>query len=467
MFKKDHIIFYSLVITTVSILLYFGYHNEISEGGPDNIWHFYFSKYAIKYPDFFLHHWGKPVFIALTTGFAQFGFYGMKIFNILCGLASTIFVYKTLSHLNIKQPWIAAPILLFTPLYFIVLQSSLTEPLFSLILIISVYLFFTDRNILACILLSFLPFSRSEGMFMILCYAVYLIIIHKWKLLPLLSIGFVFYSSLGYFMGHDFLWYFTENPYNLNSPYGHGHFLDILKRYDNIWGLPFLIILSISTIGIIVLYFKQKQYIFWKSINETSKVLYLVVIPSLVFLFFHLYVWHFGLCGSAGLERVLASVIPLFALSTVWFINKTLYDYMSNTAVLSLIGVFLFFHIQTPFKNFSYPLMSWGAERCELDAAKWFETIVPEKCVIYYAHPSIIFNLERDPFDKNLNREEYAFNKDCSGNETLPTFFFWDSMFSENPCGITPNDVLKCGYREIKSFDDGGSFKLIVFEKIR
>ncbi len=467
MFKSKHIIFYPILFISVSILLYFSYYNEISEGGPDNVWHYYFSKYAIKYPDFFIHHWGKPVFIALSTWFAQFGFYGMKVFNVICGLLSTLFIYKTLLHLNVKLSWVAAPLILFTPLYFIVLQSSLTEPLFSLILCCCVYLFFTNRDTLACIILSFLPFSRSEGMFMILFYAVYLLISKKWKLLPLLSIGFLFYSIIGYLMGHPFLWYFVENPYNMNSPYGHGHFLDILKRYENIWGLPFLIINCLSILGVLFFYFKEKQYLFWSRINDTSKITYLVAIPSVAYLTFHLYVWHFGLCGSAGLERVLASIMPLFALLTIWLVDRVLFANLSTRITVGLTLVFLFFHIQTPFKNFSYPLKAWGAERCELDAAIWFKTIMPENCVLYYAHPNIVFNLNRDPFDKNLNREQFAFNKDCSENETLPIYFFWDSMFSENTCGIKPEDVLKCNYKEIKEFDDGGSFKLIVFEKIR
>ena len=113
---KSHFFFIILLILSAGILIYFSYYNEFCEGGPDNTWHYYFSKYALTYPDFFLHHWGKPLFILLSTWFAQFGFFGIKIFNVLCGILSTIVAYKILSHLKVSFKWIIAPLLLFSPL---------------------------------------------------------------------------------------------------------------------------------------------------------------------------------------------------------------------------------------------------------------------------------------------------------------------------------------------------------------
>ena len=167
---KTHWLIILLLIISTSILSYFSYYNEMCEGGADNIWHYYFSKYALIYPDFFLHHWGKPLFILLSTWFAQFGFFGVKFFNILCGILSTIIAYKILKHLNVSFKWIIVPLLLFSPLYFIVLQSALTEPLFSLILITCIYLYFKDKYLFATILISFILFSRSEGFFILICF---------------------------------------------------------------------------------------------------------------------------------------------------------------------------------------------------------------------------------------------------------------------------------------------------------
>ncbi|MDF2450125.1 MAG: hypothetical protein K0R26_2629 [Bacteroidota bacterium] len=464
-FIKKHSLFAFLSIGIVLMLLYYSYYNEICEGGADNVWHYYFSKYALKYPDLFLHHWGKPLFILLSTGFAQFGFYGIKIFNILCGILAAIMVYKCLLYLNIKYAWLSIIVLIFSPIYFITLQSALTEPLFSLILITVAYLYLKGNPLMATCLLSFIIFSRSEGMFILLCYGVYLIISKQWKYLPLLGLGFVLYSIVGYIMGHNFFWYFTENPYQVLSPYGHGHFLDILKRYENIWGLPFLIIFCFGGLILFYYFIKEAQYIFWQKMNQTSKIFYLFFIPSMIFLIFHLYVWHYGLCGSAGLERVLASVFPCYVVVALWACDKVVFSIRSKYISIFLISLFSFFHIQAPFKNMGYPLKAWGAEKCEIDAAEWFKTIMPEKYVIYYAHPSIILHLDRDPFDKALNREQLVFRNDCHAELHLPTYCFWDSMFSESSFNVKPNDVENCNYKIIKEFNDGGNFKLIVYQK--
>ena len=106
-----------------------------------------------------------------------------------------------------------APILLlYSVLYFLILQSAMTEPLFSLLLLHSAYLFYRERYVAAALLASFLIYSRSEGMFMLVIFGGYLLAQRQWKSLPLLLFGFLLYSTIGYFSGHDFLWYFSENP---------------------------------------------------------------------------------------------------------------------------------------------------------------------------------------------------------------------------------------------------------------
>lgn len=464
---KDTLFFVFLLFISGSILLYFGYYNELCEGGPDNYWHYYFSKYAFQFPDFFLHHWGKPLFILLSTGFAQFGFYGIIVFNVICGLLSTIVCYKILQHLNVNYKWLIVPLLLFSPLYFIVLQSSLTEPLFSLILITGSYLYFKNKFVLASLLISFLLFSRSEGLFIIVCYAFFLIVIKQWKLLPLLGFGFMVYAIIGKLMGHDFLWYFTENPYALKSPYGHGHFMDMLHQYKDIWGRSFSLILCFSTIVLFYHFFKQKQYLFWKPISETSYVFYLIFLPAFVFLLFHLTVWHFGMCGSAGLIRVLACVLPCFAVLSMWGIHKLIFSKWLGIMSSALVILFLFFHLQSPFSTFSFPLKSFGHEREVQNAARYAKSIMPKNCKVYYDEPGIIFNLDRNPFDKVHNAELFGFKDICNAKNELPCYLFWDSQFSEFSCGVSIKDIENCGYTFLKEFFDGKEYRLRVYKKDR
>src|ERR1700751_4484090 len=86
-FAEPFYVFCGLVV----LFIYFStlaYLSKGSHGGGDCYAHYKIAHYAFKYPRLFLDLWGKPVFTLLSSPFAQFGFIGIKIFNILCALAS-------------------------------------------------------------------------------------------------------------------------------------------------------------------------------------------------------------------------------------------------------------------------------------------------------------------------------------------------------------------------------------------
>ncbi|MBK7851716.1 MAG: hypothetical protein IPJ66_11425 [Bacteroidetes bacterium] len=101
---KPHTLFILLLSVSAGILIYFSYYNEFYEGGPDTIWHYYFSKYALYNTQFFLHHWGKPFFILLSTWFAQFGFLELKYSMYYAGLLLQLLLTKSYNiygfHIN-------------------------------------------------------------------------------------------------------------------------------------------------------------------------------------------------------------------------------------------------------------------------------------------------------------------------------------------------------------------------------
>lgn len=458
-----HGIFAMCLFMITGLLLYYGYHNEMCEGGADNIWHYYFSHYAYTYPDFFLHHWGKPLFILLSSPFSHFGFYATKVFNILCGVLATLVCYMWLGRMRVRARWLIAPVLLFMPMYFIMLQSTLTEPLFSLVLISAAYLFFREKYVAGAIVLSFLMFARSEGSFITVYFMVWLLFQRQWKAIPFLFTGFLIYAVVGQLAGHGFWWFFTENPYRYESPYGHGHWLDILGRYAYIWGIAFTILLVASVLVVLVLCTRQKSYLLWKPLTVEGKLLYLALLPALLFTAFHLVVWHLGLCGSAGLDRVIASVLPCYALLGMWGLSHIVLKRFPIGFSSLLTLLFLICHIRAPFKVYQYPLKAYAGDRVEMLAADWFKTVMPDKYVLYYAHPNIVFNLGRDPFDKSMNIEEFAFSRECQFDKSLPVYAFWDSSFSESACHLSRADIEACGFEKIREFSDP-DFTLAIYK---
>lgn len=445
-------------------IMVLAYLNEVCEGGGDNYWHYYFSRYAPVYPKFFLHHWGKPFFILLSTPFSQFGFFALNVFNILCGICSAWIAYLWCKKLNLGYSFVVIPIVLFAPVYTEVIQSALTEPLFSLLIILSAYLLYNEKYFLGAIVASFLMYSRSEGTFIIIIFASYLLLIRKWKFIPFLATAFMLYSFAGYFSGHDFLWFFTENPYKEVSPYGHGDWNHFTKSYHKIFGVPFTFCFLAGLLLLLRGIYLNKEFLFWKEPKDNSKLFYLLFIPSLAFFLFHTYAWAEGKYASAGLWRVMASIVPIMAVIAMLAIDF-LYRFKYSFYRVPLLIYFLIVMVASAFKYLHYPLKAKNDWKVEKEAADWFKKIRQPESVVYYSHVGIMFYGEFDPFSE-LNKECYGFSISNCGQDSKKRklYYFWDSALSETLCGNKLSDLEKCeNLMKIKEFSEK-EFKLIVFE---
>jgi hypothetical protein len=436
------------------LLAYLSYYNTMWEGGADNFWHYYFSRYSYQYPKYLLHHWGKPIFTLLSAPFSQFGFYGLNIFNILCGLTSAYVTYLFCKKLNFKNSWLVIFVLLLAPLYFFIIQSAMTEPLFSLLLVLSAYLFFSKKYIVAAVVASFLMYSRTEGTFILLIFAAFLIFEKRWYVLPLLGTAMLIYSFAGLFSGHDFLWFFTENPYSAVSPYGHGDYLHFLRRMEYILGIPEAVLLVIGTGIFLYQLFTNNFSLGNKSHTAEWRVAFLVLLPAVLFTSFHVYAWAEGKFASGGIERVFSCVFPLtsilimYAVEKISAINSVLIRYVTITVVMiCLVG--------GAFAKMRYPTMAYGADRLYMEeVADWFKKERKPGSVIYYSHPAFIFYCDYNPFDKD-NRECFGFPNDCSGKEGETFYYVWDSMFSQFACGNSLEDLEKCSnLKKIKDLNN-------------
>ena len=138
--EKNWII--ALLAATGILLMIFACTTGIPAGGADNYAHFNIARWAFRYPHLFLDHWGKPLYTILAAPFAQFGFTAVRILNSVLGLITAWFVWKLAGLLNFKFRWFAVITVIFTPVYFTMLSTGMTEILFSLILVLSIFQFF-------------------------------------------------------------------------------------------------------------------------------------------------------------------------------------------------------------------------------------------------------------------------------------------------------------------------------------
>jgi len=415
------VLFIYAIIATFTIIFFDG-----TGGAGDSILHFLYAKYAPIHPQLFFNHWAKPVYVLLVCPFAQFGFTGVKIFNAIVTIISVFFTFKIAQELNLKNAIIGAVILIFSPLYFALTFSGLTEPLFALFISIGIYAILKHKNIAACLIISFLPFIRSEGLIIIGVFAFYFLLKKKWKFLPLLLFGNVVYSIAGFFVYHDFLWVFTKIPYaKLSSTYGDGRFFHFVDQLIYIVGVPIYLLFWLGIIGII-----------WKSIKRKTnlELQVLVFLSFLAFFVAHSLFWYLGIFNSMGLKRVLIGVMPLISIISLVGFNFISEDIFKKRKIPKLIIQFLLISYILIFPFTKNPAaINWEKDfklskdqQTAIQIADYITQNIGTDHRFVFAHPYLSEVLKIDHFD---NKKRLELNQDFMYYIKSGDIVIWENWF--------------------------------------
>ncbi|MEI6409125.1 MAG: hypothetical protein WCR52_07070 [Bacteroidota bacterium] len=299
--KIAHLLFVYAAISGFTIF----YFDGTGDAG-DSVFHYLYAKYAPLHPDLYFDHWAKPVFVLLSSPFAQFGFMGMKVFNALVSLGTIYMTWRTADQLYGRPTLPAALMLMCAPLFFILTFSGLTEPLFALFVISGVHLAARKQFLSAGLLISFLPFVRSEGLLFMGVFGLYFLFLKQLRYLPTLLVGHLAYSIAGYFVFHDLLWVFNKIPYaRMGSIYGKGDFTHFIPQLFYAVGFT---VYGLFIIGLMTTCWKLLK----GRLNPERSMLVLGGFSC--FFAFHSLAWHLGIFNSMGLTRVFVGVMPLMAL---------------------------------------------------------------------------------------------------------------------------------------------------------
>ena len=380
----------------------------------------------------YFDHWAKPFFTLLASPFAQFGFGGMKLFNGLAGLLSAWFAYCIARKLELKFPWLVIIFVFFAPAYFVKLFSGYTEPLFGLVLIASVYLVLIDRPFSSALLLSFLPFVRSEGLILIVVFALYFLTRKNYKAIILLTAGHIIYSFVGMMAGKSFRWIFTEIPYSVSSSYGKGNFAHYPTQLLLTLGVP-LFILSVAGIILLLVNMATSKIPAIKTYKLEIRVL--ILGSFLAYFLFHTFSWGFGLFGSMGLSRVLTAMVPLLAIiSLIAFNFLTGWQYKGKFPLRELVFILLTGYILAfPFIH-NPASIDWKKDLRRSPEMNLIQTIsidinkaYPGK-FLYYSNPYFSYALNINPFDRS---KHLCFTDWQAETKLQPnSLIIWDNWFS-------------------------------------
>lgn len=432
-----------LICSAISITILLLFNGTGKEA--DSIEHYLFAKYAIEHPKLFLDHWAKPIFTLLAAPFAQFGFIGVKLFNVLCSLFSAYFIVKIAHALDLKYSGLAAIFYFIFPLSFLTTYSGLTEPLFALFLSWSLFLVLKKKYLFAASLISFCPFIRSEGLVIIGVFALFFMLNRNWKAIALLCLGHLTMGIVGSFIYGNILWVFTKIPYaSLSSGYGKGSLLHFVIQFHKIPGLPLSILFWIGFISIWYKTIKSRDY--------KSPIFIIVFIGFIAFFIAHSLFWYFGIFHSMGLKRVFAAITPFIAiLSLMGFNHFSLFNtkYKNNLILLSLLAIIFIF----PFTS-NHAAVEWeklNLSNAQLTAKKvtsYIKSKDLDQHRFIYADPYLGELMSIDPYDKARRQilSPLILKKLKKGD-----LIIWDNWHSVVDFKVGVNDLLKVrGLRKLK-----------------
>ncbi len=442
----------------------------LSYGGADDIVHYRFARYSFQHPELLLDHWAKPFFTLLASPFAQLGYPGVKLFNILVGAFTAIILYRMTQLMQLRRNILIIVILFFTPVYTTMLMSGMTEILFAAMLTFAAYLFLRKNYIWAAVAISFLPLVRTEGI-VIWPFFAFAFLYHKnWKALPFMLTATIIYSIVGGFYFNDFFWLYTHIPYTGTLDiYGHGELLHFVRSNKAVFGIP----VTLLFIAGIIFFIPQKRSLNSHiSISLTDAIL-VILAPILVYYASHSYVWWKGI-SSYGLLRVMAGVAPLFAIIALIGLNY-LVDGISLRILRQLIiAGFTVFVIITPFKVYEIPLGLTEKDKTVKRAAEWFQSSHYRNRKYYMWDNYFYFVQNANPYDTSKMAEGIP-DRNQPENLVKPgEIVVWDAHFSAVDgrfplSSIIDNPFYKLIHviRPYKPFvAGGGQYQLCFFERL-
>jgi len=451
--KKNFLLFFVFALLFVFFLLT-AFYSEGSHGGGDDFHHWRIAKFSWQYPYLFLDLWGKPLYNLLSSPFAQFGMMGSRVFNILAGLTTGFFAMLICRRLKISLAPLVVLMICFTPVYFVLLLTGMTEILFSLVLIFSLWLFFGEKYILSALVLSFLPFARNEGFILFPLFVAAYILVRKPKAIPFLVTGYLVVTLAGYFHYKNWLWVFHANPYGRNQLYGSGEWFHFIKHLPHDIGYPLLVLFCIGLI----------RYLILLRHPDRSNLVRFILLPGTfaVFLAAHSYVWWKGTGGSLGLTRVIASVSPVAAIISLEGLELLLsYFKLLKHKLLILLPVILLI-LWMPFNIYNIPVPASDSQKTIRRAVEWMKKNGLDKRKFYYYDPWFVVYLRSNPFDASSCREKVP---DYNNPEkaTLPgELVLWDAHYGSNEGKLTLEKLMNSKYfRPLKAFYPPRPFKVL------
>ncbi|MBC7425447.1 MAG: hypothetical protein H7321_02835 [Bacteroidia bacterium] len=415
------------------------------EGGQDSWNHYLIARFATKHPQLFLDQWGKPLFTLIASPFCQLGFSGLIVFNIFCTVLTGWICFLCARRLGYNNAWLAVAIATFSPVLFGNSISGLTEPLNALALSIAVLLWIYKRKNASLILISFLPFFRSEGFVIIGALILFLLVSKQFKRLPLLLVGSILFCIIGRIYFNNWTWIIGDNPYirageqkaSYQEP---GRLIHYLRHSCQIWGFAGSALLFAGFTKMIVSIREIKNSSVVKKHYPETLLFEIFFLCGIIVAYFaaHTFIFWKGMLGSEGLYRVMAVIVPCTSLialkgwnylsrKTVFLSNKRLLNVL--IFILLFIGAYRVNYYVSPLKYSTSPVKEDPGLDNYNKAESWLRQEGLAEGLLIHQLPSLNVRMNKDPLDIKQTYFIWSINKE---DDWTPknAIVFWDGYFS-------------------------------------
>jgi len=412
-------------------------------GGGDTFVHYQMSRYSWTYHELFLNQWGKPVFTALFSPIAQFGLKAVIWTNLVIIFLEAFLVLKIANQLQLKRSWIAPLLFLTCPVVFDNAVSALTEMICALFLILFIHWSLKGRFAIGALILSFMPFARSEGFVILGIAAMFFFFTRRWKYIPLLLFGSVTMNAIGYWYTGLPLWIFESNPYvhtDITS-YGSGSFFHFFIWAIPVFGIGFLFLLKSTWFNAIGISNRIKSD--WRAAgSEESKVfllkhqvLFWIVLGSFwAYFMAHTMLWWLGMWASLGLLRVMFVIAAPMVFLVLIELNKFI-DLRPRLGRFNTQNFLIVFLCGSAIVSNTLILGALGApvghgvEESVLDDMHEWMSIeeIESKGRVFAGHAYVAIILDIDPFDHSKSLRLRDFKSAKAGD-----LIVWDGHYGPN-----------------------------------
>ncbi len=443
-------------LIAASLLIFLSLLSLLTEGyfgGADNISHFLLSHHAFRHPGLFLDLWGRPLFTILSSPFAQFGLDGVRMMNAALATGTAWLAFLTARQLGIRHAPALLPFVIFTPLYFMMIPTAMTEILFGFLLLLGAFLFMEKRHLAAAVIWSLLPFARTEG-FMLLPFLLPAFLWRKqYTAIPFLAAGTLFFSLAGGIFHRDLFWLINRFPYPVH--YTHpiyreaGSLWHFAANLPSMMGIPLTILFTAGIAGMMVSLFSREE----GRRNNARLLLLLAILPFLAYLALHSMLFWRAMGGSMGLERVMAAVLPAAALVALRGMDDGLQALRARgwIATLSVTGITAVV-ILIPFLSHRIPTPLSPEEETVRRTTAWLGKSPWKDRLLFYTDQNVPYYLGADPWARDPAR--CLLFGDSRYLDTLPagSVLVWDAHFGAHESKIPLDSLLQEPRQQVIAF---------------